>query len=77
MTKKSNELGAIGATGRKATVVRRPLLVGVLAAGAIALGASTAVAVGPFGDSSGPSTMRGQGSTADMMKGGVGADMMG
>ena len=60
--------------------MRRPLLVGVLVAAVIALGASVAVAVGTLGRTSGPSMMRGygQGQGAGMMGGqGQGAGMMG
>jgi len=77
MTRNGNEMGSIGARRQKMTAVRRPLLIGALTAGVIALVASTAVAVGPIGGpSSGPSMMHGTG--ANMMSGtGSGANMMG
>ena len=39
MPRYENETGSIGARGRKMTARRRPLLVGALAAGMLALGA--------------------------------------
>ena len=76
MSRYGNEMGSTGARGRKVAAMRRPLLVGALTAGVIALVASAAVAVGPIGDpSSGPSRMGGSG--AVNMMGGSGANMMG
>ena len=68
MSRYGNEMGSTGARGKKVAAMRRPLLVGALTAGVIALVASAAVAVGPIGDpSSGPSRMGGSG--ANMMGG--------
>ena len=70
MTRHSNELGSISARRRKKTAMRRPLLVGALAAGVIALGTSTAMAAGPIASPSpGPSTMGVQGMTMTGHKG--------
>jgi hypothetical protein len=81
MARHGNEMGSIGTRGKRLTAMRRPLLVGALTAGVVALGVSTAVAVGPLGDPSpAPSTSGGQGTS--MMSGtgtmgdmGSGADM--
>ncbi|HEY5247166.1 MAG TPA: hypothetical protein VIJ15_01765, partial [Dermatophilaceae bacterium] len=52
------------------TALRRPLLVGALAAGMIAIGASTALAASPLGSPPPlPSTMSGQGMSTSMMNG--------
>jgi hypothetical protein len=65
----SSEIDTFGARRQKMTAFRRPLIVGALAAGVIALGASTAVAAGPLGSPSpGPSTVWGQGTSSSMMK---------
>ncbi len=75
MSRYGNEMGSTGARGKKVAAMRRPLLVGALTAGVIALVASAAVAVGPIGDpSSGPSRMGGSGVN---MMGGSGVNMMG
>ena len=77
MSRYGNEMGSTGARGKKVAAMRRPLLVGALTAGVIALVASAAVAVGPIGDpSSGPSRMGGSGA-ANMMGGSGAANMMG
>jgi hypothetical protein len=66
----SSEIGNIGARRQKVTGLRRPLLVGALAAGVIAIGASTALAASPLGmPSPPPSTTGGQGTAASMMSG--------
>src|SRR5664280_2602393 len=66
----SNEMGTDGALGQNVTAWSRPLLVGALAAGVIALGASIAVAASPVGSpSSGPSTAWGHGTNTSMMSG--------
>ena len=81
MTRKGNQMGSIGARRQK-TAMRRPLLVGALTAGMIAVVASTAVAVGPVErPSSGPSTIRCtaanmMGSGAGVGGSGTGAKMM-
>lgn len=65
-----NEMGTYGARRRKMITLRRPLIIGALAAGVIALGASTAVAAGPLGrPSPEPSAVCGQGASASMMSG--------
>jgi hypothetical protein len=48
-TRHSSEMGTDGALGQKLTAWSRPLLAGALAAGVIALGASSAVAASPVG----------------------------
>jgi len=66
----SSEIGTVSARRQKVTAVRRPLLVGALAAGMIAIGASTALAASPLGSPSpGPSTAWGQGMNTSMMSG--------
>jgi len=66
----SGEMGTITARGRKVVTLRRPLLAGALAAGVIALGASTAVAASPLGRaSSAPAAVWGHGTNTTMMSG--------
>ena len=66
----SGEMGTMSAWGRKVITLRRPLLVGALAAGVIALGASTAMAASPLGSaSSAPSAVWGHGTNTTMMSG--------
>lgn len=65
-----NEMGTYVARRRKVITLRRPLIIGALAAGVIALGASTAVAAGPLGrPSPETSAVCGHGASASMMSG--------
>jgi len=75
MARYGKEMGSIGARGQKRTAMRRPLLVGALAAGVVALGAATAVAVGPLGSPS-PSPSITGGQTVSIFPG-TGTSMMG
>lgn len=66
----SSEIDTVSARPQKVTALRRPLLVGALAAGMIAIGASTALAASPLGSPSPrPSTAWGQGMSTSMMSG--------
>jgi hypothetical protein len=66
----STEMGTNGALAQKVTAWSRPLLAGALAAGVIALGASSAVAASPVGSPvSGPSTAWSHSTNASMMSG--------
>jgi hypothetical protein len=65
---KSSEIGTIRARRQQVTAFRRPLLVGALAAGVIAIGASTALAASPLGDPPPlPATAGAHSTTANMM----------
>ena len=66
MGRLGEEMGSIGARGRKLTAGRRPLVVGVLAAGIVALGGSTALAASAF-DSVPPRPVTIGGQGMDMM----------
>jgi len=69
-TRHSSEMGTDGALGQKLTAWSRPLLAGALAAGVIALGASSAVAASPVGSPvSHPSTAWSHSTSASMMIG--------
>ena len=70
MVQYGSEMGTYGARRPKRSTLRRPLIIGALAAGVIALGASTAVAADPLGSPSpGPVAMWGQGTSTGMMDG--------